>query len=66
VTVFLSNIAKSVVSATPAITGTVYQATLDGTIQVGSSASTLNILAYAVNTSYPVVIKAGSYCFITP
>jgi hypothetical protein len=58
--------ATSVVSATPAAAGTVYQALLDGTIQVGASASTLNVNVYTGNASDAVTVQAGSYCELTP
>jgi hypothetical protein len=54
--------ATPVVSATPGATGTVYQATLKGTIQGGASAPTLTIYAFTGNASDAVTIKAGSYC----
>lgn len=58
--------ATSVVTATPGASGTVYQVTLSGTIQVGASASTLNILMFTGNVSDSIVPKAGSFCMVTP
>jgi hypothetical protein len=54
--------ATSVVTATPGASGTVYQATLSGLIQVGASASTFNVLMFTGNVSDAVVPKAGSFC----
>lgn len=61
-----STTATSVVTVTPGASGTVYQAQVDGTIQVGASASTLNILMFTGNASDSIVPKAGSYCTLTP
>lgn len=61
-----STTATSVVTVTPGASGTVYQATLHGTIQVGASASTLNILMFTGNALDSIVPKAGSYCTLTP
>lgn len=61
-----STTAATVVSASPGAAGTVYQAQLNGTIQVGASASTLNVNVYTTNASDGVTIYAGSFCEITP
>jgi hypothetical protein len=59
--------ATSVVTATPAATGTVYQASLDGTIQANSSnATTLNVLVFTGNATDALTVKAGSYCRLMP
>jgi lysophospholipase L1-like esterase len=59
-----STTATSVVLATPGATGTVYQWKLDGSVQNGTSPTTLNILFYTGNAADAVTIKAGSYCHI--
>ena len=61
-----STTATSVVTATPGAITTVYQAELAGTIQVGASASTLNINAFTGNVSDSITIQAGSYCTLMP
>jgi hypothetical protein len=61
-----STTATSVVTATPGAITTVYQAELAGTIQVGASASTLNINAFTGNASDSITIQAGSYCTLMP
>ena len=61
-----STTATSVVTATPGAITTVYQAEVNGTIQVGASASTLNILMFTGNASDSVTPKAGSFCTLTP
>jgi hypothetical protein len=61
-----STTATSVVTGTPGAITTVYQATLDGTIQVGASASTLNILMFTGSGSDSVTPQAGSYCTLMP
>ena len=61
-----STTATSIVSATPGVAGTIYQASLDGTIQVGATAGTLNILVYTGNASDAITIYAGSYCAVLP
>lgn len=61
-----STTATPIVTATPAATGTVYQARVAGTIQGGASAPTLNILAFTGNASDALTIKAGSFCTLTP
>jgi hypothetical protein len=58
--------AMPVVSATPSLTGTVYQAQLNGTIQVGLLPSTLNVNVYTGNALDGVTLYAGSYCELTP
>lgn len=58
--------ATSVVTATPGAVTTVYQAEVSGTIQVGASASTLNILMFTGNVSDSITPKAGSFCMLTP
>ena len=58
--------ATSIVSDTPAATGTNYIFTIDGTVQVGASATTLNILFYTGNASDAVTVNAGSYCTLMP
>lgn len=62
----ITTTATSIVSATPGATGTVYQAELHGTVQVGTSATTLEIYAYTGNASDAVTIQAGSKCALNP
>jgi hypothetical protein len=57
-----STTSTPVVSATPGVIGTVYQAELFGTIQVGASVPTLSVQAFTGNASDAVTVKAGSYC----
>ena len=61
-----STTATSVASATPGATGTVYQGELDGTIQTGSTAGTLNVLVYSGSSSDAVTVKAGSFFTVLP
>jgi hypothetical protein len=58
--------AMPVVSTNPGTAGTVYQAQLNGTIQVGALASTLNVNVFTGSASDGVTIYAGSYCELTP
>ena len=62
-----STTATSVVTATPGLTSTVYQASLDGTIQANNlNATTLNVLVFTGNGADVVTVKAGSYCRLMP
>ena len=61
-----STTATSVLSATPSAITTVFQAKLDGTIQVGASGTTFNVLMYTGAGADTVTPQAGSYCAITP
>lgn len=58
--------ATSVVTGTPSAITTVFQAIIDGSVQVGASATTLNLLAFTGNASDSITIQAGSYCSIHP
>jgi hypothetical protein len=61
-----STTATSVLSGSPGVVSTTYQWTFDGTVQVGASATTLNILFYTGSASDAVTVLAGSYCTLMP
>lgn len=58
--------ATLVAAVTPSATGTQFQWNLEGEVQNGASATTLNIIFFSGNSSDAVVVKAGSYCSLTP
>lgn len=58
--------ATSVVTATPGATATIYQWELDAAVQVGASATTLNVNFFTGSGSDALTVKAGSYCALTP
>jgi hypothetical protein len=58
--------ATPIVTATPGVIGTVYQARIAGNIQVGASVPTMNIAAFTGSGSDAITIKAGSFCTVTP
>jgi hypothetical protein len=58
--------ATLVAAVTPGAAGTQYQWMLDGWVEVGASATTLNVIFFSGSSSDSVVIKAGSYCALHP
>lgn len=58
--------ATTVATVTPGATGTQFQWTLEGEVQSGASATTLNVIFFSGSSSDAVVVKAGSYCALTP
>ena len=61
-----STTATSLVTGTPSAITTVFQAEINGTIQVGATAGTLQVLAFTGNVSDSITVQAGSYCSISP
>jgi hypothetical protein len=58
--------ATLVAAVTPGAAATQYQWEMHGAIQVGASASNLKIIFFSGSSSDSVVIKAGSFCALTP
>ena len=58
--------ATLVAAVTPGVAATQYQWEMHGAIEVGASASNLKIIFFSGSASDSVVIKAGSFCALTP
>ena len=58
--------ATAIVSGTPAATATNYVADLGGTLELGASANTVNIMVSTATSGDAVTVLRGSYCSLTP
>lgn len=57
-----STTATNILTFTPSATGTVFTAVLEGQLELGASANTVNIMASQSNAADLLTIKRGSYC----
>jgi len=58
--------ATNIVSGTPGATGTNYTVHLGGTIELGASANTINIMVSTATSGDAVTVLRGSRCSLTP
>jgi hypothetical protein len=56
--------ATAIMGSTPGALGTNYSVTIDGTIELGASANTVNIMVQTANGADAVTVKRGSYCYL--